>query len=84
MSDDLMRVLVEVITSWQVIAATIAIILFISLVLYVARMHRRPRSASMSFNRPKRKKPVISKPAKTPEKTDVEDDINDELGLEEE
>ena len=39
----------EVIRSWQVIAATVAIVIYIILVKYVARTHSRrwPRSASV-------------------------------------
>ena len=45
--------LAEVISSWQVLAVTIAIIIYVSLVNYVTRVHhRRP----MGFSMPKVKK----------------------------
>ncbi|MDR2607899.1 MAG: hypothetical protein LBC57_05855 [Treponema sp.] len=38
--------LLQVITSWQVLAVTIAVILYFFLVSYVGRNYRRPRHAS--------------------------------------
>jgi len=63
--------LFEVITSWQVLAVTIVIILYFFLVSYVARFHtRRPRK--------------ITSPKKKEKKVEEEIiDENDELGLEE-
>jgi len=43
------EVLGEVLTSWQVIAATIAIILFLNIVFSVARSYRRPKSIREKF-----------------------------------
>jgi hypothetical protein len=47
-SDELKSLLIEVITSWQVLAATGVIIVYIFLVRYVAKLHRRSRLLSSS------------------------------------
>jgi hypothetical protein len=43
-SAEIKKLLVEVITSWQVIAVTVVLVIYVFLVNYVARIyHRRPR-----------------------------------------
>ena len=72
-SEEVRNLLIQVITSWQVLAVTLVIIFYFFLVSYVARLyHRRPRKAPL----PKKKK----------DKEQVEEpvlDESDELGLEE-
>lgn len=69
----------QVLKSWQVIAVTVAIILYMSLVSYVARAYRRPRAVSK--NKPKRKK---AEPVSGPEEVTASGaDTNETLGLEE-
>jgi len=75
-SEEIKRLLAEVITSWQVLAVTVVIIIYIFLVNYVARTYYRPRRFSM----PKRKKRKSSDAA-APVPEAVSGD--DELGLEE-
>jgi len=58
-SQEFTELLIQVIQSWQVIAVTIALVLFINLVGYVARSYRRPRSVSKS--KPKKVKPAPPK-----------------------
>ena len=49
------ELLAQVITSWQVLVVTIVVILYFSLVSYVADLYRRPRSPRMpKSERPKR------------------------------
>jgi hypothetical protein len=84
---ELMNLLVQVVKSWQVITATIVVLLYIFLINYVANPRRRPRSVSTS-------KPLASKgqsarktaKAIQNETPEVEDnaDSNEALGLEEE
>ena len=76
-SAEIRSLLAEVITSWQVLAVTGVLIIYIFLVNYVARIHQRPRHFSMpGIKKSKAKKaPVPSAPEP------VSDD--DELGLEE-
>jgi hypothetical protein len=75
-SKELMYLLLQVIKSWQVIAVTIAIILYMFFVSYVARIYHRPRSVSKTKAR--------KKAAAGPEEvTSSGADTNDELGLEE-
>ena len=79
-SKELLGLLFQVVTSWQVIAATIAVVLYLWLVLYVARpriANRIPRSMR-KFSPPKEKKEK-TKPVPEEEITDEDD----ELGLEE-
>lgn len=77
-SKTMLPMLLEVISSWQVIAVTIAIVIYMSLVSYVARSHHRPRP---SKSRPKKKK---AEAAAGPEEVSAAgSDANDELGLEE-
>ena len=66
--------LVQVITSWQVVAVTVVIIIYFSLVSYVAKVyHHRPRQSFRLKNKNKNK----------PEKTGPAIAETDELGLEE-
>ncbi|MDR1574662.1 MAG: hypothetical protein LBS37_01540 [Treponema sp.] len=79
-SKEMLALLLQVITSWQVIAVTAAVLIYMSLVSYVAHTHHRPRS--ISRNRPKKQKAAaaISGPE---EVTGAGADTNEELGLEE-
>ena len=47
-----MDLLVQVITSWQVIFITVVLILYFFLVFYVARLYRKPRTPSL-FSTPR-------------------------------
>jgi hypothetical protein len=67
-SGELRNLLFQVIKSWQVIAVTIVLVLYMSLVSYAARAHHKP--ASVSKTKPKKKK---KQPAEKPkEPADVE------------
>jgi hypothetical protein len=55
-SEELMGLLRQVIQSWQVIVITIVIVLYLSLVCYVARTYHRPRSVSKSKPKTQKKK----------------------------
>ena len=66
--------LAQVITSWQVLAVTVVLIIYISLVKYVARIRDRPKRS-----KPKRKR-KIPKPNFSSAPEIVSGD--DELGLE--
>jgi len=73
-SKELTELLFQVIKSWQVIAVTIAIILYISLVNYAARAHHKP--VSVSKIKPKKQKK--SKDAKPDSKTPAEPEITNQ------
>jgi len=64
-SEELTKILFQVIKSWQVIAVTIVLVLYISLVGYAARAHHKP--VSVSKNKPRKK--GKSKPGSTPTAT---------------
>jgi hypothetical protein len=63
-SEELRNLLFQVIKSWQVIAVTIVLVLYISLVNYAARAHKKP--AFVSKIKPKKKnKKEKEKPGST-------------------
>ena len=68
--------LIRVISSWQVIAVTIVLIIYTSLVTYVARLHRPSSGFSMKPRHKKEK--AVKAAAEVPSASDVED-----LGLDE-
>ena len=70
--------LLLVVQSWQVIVITIALVLYMALVNYVARTYHQPRFVSML--KPRRKK--TNSKAAGPEMTE-DSNPNDALGLEE-
>jgi flagellar biosynthesis/type III secretory pathway M-ring protein FliF/YscJ len=74
---EMLKLLAGVISSWQVIAVTIALVFYFMLVFYVARPHHRSGAFSLV---PKKKK---QKPEKVPE-TEISEEESDDLGLEEE
>ncbi|MDR2716956.1 MAG: hypothetical protein LBB89_02680 [Treponema sp.] len=55
-SKELTELLLQVIQSWQVIAVTIALVFYMSLINYVARRYHRPHFVSKS--KPKKVKPA--------------------------
>ncbi|MDR0403255.1 MAG: hypothetical protein LBH35_06665 [Treponema sp.] len=71
---ELLKLLVGVISSWQVIAVTIVLVLYFMLVFHVARLYHRPR-AFPSGAKKRRQKP---EPAPEPE---ISDEESDALGL---
>ena len=80
--DELLRIFLRVMSSWQVIAVTVAIVLYISLITYVARLRRRAQVGPVGF-KSKKKKPVKQAPAASPDdELGLEDTTNEELGLE--
>jgi flagellar biosynthesis/type III secretory pathway M-ring protein FliF/YscJ len=81
-SKEIMPLLLQVIKSWQVIAVTVAIVLYMFLVSYVARTYHRPRAVSK--NKPQKKKTAAAVAAAAPEEVvSSSADTNEELGLEE-
>jgi hypothetical protein len=71
-SEQLMDVIIKVVASWQVIAVSIAIILYFLLVSYVGRTYRRRQIAAIV--------PKLKKKKKT---YNAEVTADDDLGLEE-
>ena len=79
-SKEVLELLKEVISSWQVIAITIALILYLNIVFYVSRAYHRPR-VKLSERIKFKKKAKAEAPAGDVE--EAESDSNDDLGLEE-
>ena len=69
------EILGQVLTSWQVLATTIVLILFLNIVFYVARSYRRPKSLREKKIKFKASKKAPAEAAISSEK--------DDLGLEE-
>ena len=74
-SEELRKLLIQVISSWQVLVVTVVLVLYVFLVNYVARIyHRSSRSHRMFPARPVNKTPL---PQVTPSESDdllLEDD----------
>jgi len=69
----------QVLSSWQVIAVTIALILYLKIVFYAARSYHRPRVLKKINFRRKKSKPE----AAVLDESLPDSNPNDELGLEE-
>jgi hypothetical protein len=74
-SNELQNFLIRILTSWQVIVAAVVVILYISLVSYVARFRKRA-SGPPPIKTPKL--PKGKKPAKKTGDEDEDDDEDDE------
>jgi hypothetical protein len=72
------ELLIQVVSSWQVIAVTLAFILFVFIVNYTARSYHRPRVIKKPSFLKKKPKPAAGGADKKPSSNS-----NDELGLEE-
>jgi hypothetical protein len=68
-----------VISSWQVIAATVGVVLYTLLISYVSDLKRQPRSPSMASPKKARKAAAAAAP-----ETSSGGGSGDELGIEEE
>jgi len=76
---ELIELLPQIIKSWQVLAAAIAVILYMRLVAYVASSYRRPKMAKKVKTKKSKAEPALSGPEETAHSLDS----NEELGLEE-
>ena len=72
-SEELIDLLLGVVTSWEVIAVTVALVAYFFLVFYVARLYHRPRSLSMGLKRRAPKKPKPAPAAAGDEEPEIED-----------
>jgi hypothetical protein len=77
-SKEMLSFLIKVITSWQIIVVTVVLILYFTLVSYVAQLYHVKRS-DFSFD----SKPKKAKKEKAPVEAVPEGD-DDDLGIEEE
>jgi hypothetical protein len=81
-SKETIEIIYRVISSWQVLAVTAAVILYVFLVSYVGRLYHRPHISMRSV---KSKKKASKAPEETAAGTAAEETAtDDELGLEEE
>jgi hypothetical protein len=81
-SPEMKKVILGLLTSWQVIAVTVVLILYVFLVNYVGSLyHRRPLSLNLGKAKAKKKKKAAPVPAAEEITEEATDD--DELGLEE-
>ena len=70
MTDELRSLIVEVMTSWQVIFITVAIVVYLSLVFYVVRYTKKVPIPK----KPKQPKPPKPKKEKKPAAEEEDDD----------
>jgi hypothetical protein len=80
-SKEVLELLIQVVSSWQVIAITVAIIIYLNIVFYVARAYHRPRMKLSE--KIKIKKKDKNAPAGGGEDIVAATNDNDDLGLEE-
>ena len=80
-SKEVMNLLFQVVTSWQVIAVTLALVVYMYFFNYVAKSQRQPRGVSKS--RPRKIKAAKAMRKASPSEAPDSEDINDALGLEE-
>ncbi|MCL1958289.1 MAG: hypothetical protein FWF68_01670 [Spirochaetes bacterium] len=71
----------DVISSWEVIAVTLAMLLFIKIVFYVSSSYRKPIAIKKMIKKKKPKPEPAA--AANPEESQGGDSSNNELGLEE-
>lgn len=71
-SKEVKDLLIQVISSWQVIAVSITLLLYLSLVFYVARMYHHPRAVSKS--KPQKKKAEAAAPVQSEEADSADDE----------
>jgi hypothetical protein len=77
-SGEVRRMLLQVITSWQVIAVTIVLVIYISIVNYAARLNNRGSRSSHISLIPKVKKKEKKAKAKASPPTTDELDLGEE------
>lgn len=70
-SEELLDMLFQVVTAWQVIAVTVVVLLYMFLVRYVARLYHRPRISRTLSASPAKKAKELAKAA--PEVSDSDD-----------
>jgi len=80
-SQEVGKLLIQVIKSWEVLFVTVGLVLYIFIVNYVSRSHYRPKVAKVKKVKVKKAEPVIE--ASEDDDEDSHDSSNDELGLEE-
>jgi heme/copper-type cytochrome/quinol oxidase subunit 2 len=80
---EMIALLIQIISSWQVIVVTVVFILYIFLVSYVARLYHRPRSIPVFPARVKGKKKKAAPAASESDEDESAENTDDELGLEE-
>jgi len=77
-SEELKSLLIQVVKSWQVIAVTVVLVLYISLVNYAARAHKKPAFVSKIKPKKKEKKEKPKKEAPGPKDAEGEDEIHEQ------
>ena len=77
-SDELKNLLLQVIKSWQVIAVSVVLVLYISLVNYASRAHKKPAFVSKIKPKKKEKKEKPKKEAPKGPEGEGEDEIHEQ------
>ena len=78
----MISLLIQIITSWQVIVVTVVILIYLSIVFRVTNPYRK--HTILMRQKKVKEKPEAAAPAPKPEaEPEAAENINDELGLEE-
>jgi cell division protein FtsL len=70
MKKEVFQVLTQVITSWQVIFITIALVLFLNIVFYTARTYHTRRRINIKIRRKKKSSSAAAMPEVVQEETE--------------
>ena len=81
-SSEFFGLLKQILVSWQVIAVTVGLVIYIYIVSYVSKTYHRPRVKKEKVKKPKKAEPVIQQEGFQEEESGGSSS-NDELGLEE-
>jgi flagellar biosynthesis/type III secretory pathway M-ring protein FliF/YscJ len=81
-SGNYFEILKQILKSWQVITVTVVLILYVSLVSYVARSYHRKKIKKVKIKKKKKIQPEVIEDE--PEESRRGSRYNEELGLEEE
>ena len=82
-SSEFFEVLKQILGSWQVIAVSVALIVYLYIVSYTARGYRTKRVKKAGIKLKKVKSKSVITEDYGPEEAESKTNINDELGLEE-
>lgn len=78
-SSEFFQILRQILTSWQVIAVTIALIMYMKIVSYFSRSYHPKRIKKIRMKKKKNQPAIVEGSIETED----DSDSNDELGLEE-
>jgi hypothetical protein len=79
-SSELFRLIKQVVLSWQVIGVTVVLIVYLTLIFYVARLYHRPKRYGFSLPKKSGRKKETGPAAQVQVTGDEEEDLSLEEG----